>query len=98
MSMRPEKPVFMPTGIGTSEAENEFIEASDGTLWLTDASLGVRAVRNRDGEVQVASGWTAIHDERREPLWGKLLDRDGTLWAASARGIHRLKDLGRLLG
>jgi signal transduction histidine kinase/ligand-binding sensor domain-containing protein len=98
MSMRPEQPVFMPTGIGTSEAENEFIEASDGTLWLTDASLGVRAVRNRDGEVQVASGWTAIHDERREPLWGKLLDRDGTLWAASASGIHRLKDLGRLLG
>ena len=28
----------------------------------------------------------------------RIWHRDGTLWAASASGIHRLKDLGRLLG
>lgn len=97
MNMRPDQTVFGPTGIKTSEADTQFIEAPDGALWLTDASLGVRAVRNRNGEVQVASGWIAIRDARREPLWGKLLDRDGTLWAASATGIHRLKDLPGLL-
>src|SRR5918994_217796 len=97
MNLRPGQKVFVPTGIGTSEADTEFIEAPDGRLWLTDSRLGVRAVIDRNGEVQAASGWTAIHDARREPLWGKLLDRDGTLWAASATGIHRLKDLARLL-
>lgn len=97
MTLRPGQPVFVATDIQTSEAETDFVEAADGTLWLTDASLGARAVYVPGGETRLRQDWTAIRDARGEPLWGKLIDRDGTLWMSSASGIHRLKDVARLL-
>src|SRR6185295_4140152 len=41
--------------------------------------------------------WIALRDPKHGSLWGKLVDRDGALWAASPGGIHRVKDLSLLL-
>ena len=38
-----------------------------------------------------------MRDADQAATWGKLIDRDGTLWMASSSGIHRLPDLARLL-
>jgi signal transduction histidine kinase/streptogramin lyase len=97
MSLRPGQPVFTATAIETSEAETDFVEAPDGTLWLTDANLGARAVYVPNRTTPVQQSWTALRDTRHEALWGKLVDRDGTLWLTSPAGIHRLKDVARLL-
>ena len=48
----------------TSEADVDFVEAPDGTLWLTDASLGARAVYVPGGGRRAAD-WIAI--ARRTP-------------------------------
>ena len=73
------------------------MEAPDGTLWLTDQRLGARAVYVPSRTTPVRQSWTALRDAHREALWGKLIDRDGTLWMTSAAGIHRLKAVARLL-
>jgi len=39
-----------------------------------------------------------LRDAGKEALLGQLIDRDGTLWTASASGIHRVKDIAHLLG
>ena len=83
MFLRPGQTVFEPTGVQTSEEEADFVEAPDGTLWLTDAVLGAHAVNGK--------GWLALQDSQHGPLWGKLIDRDGTLWTASTAGIHRMQ-------
>ncbi len=84
------------TDIQTSDGDVDFVEAPDGTLWLTDERLGARAVYVPNGDA-VTADWIALRDARQEALWGKLIDRDGTLWMASAAGIHRVKDVARLL-
>lgn len=97
MFLRPGQPAFVATQIETSEAETDFVEAPDGTLWLTDANLGARVVYTPSGASPARQGWIALRDTRHEALWGKLIDRDGTLWMTSAAGIHRLKAVARLL-
>jgi signal transduction histidine kinase/ligand-binding sensor domain-containing protein len=82
MFLRPGQSVFTATDVQTSEEEADFVETPDGTLWLTDAALGAHAV---DGK-----NWIALRDPQHGPLWGKLVDRDGTLWTSSAAGIHRV--------
>jgi signal transduction histidine kinase len=71
--------------VQTSEEEADFVEAPDGTLWLTDAALGAHAVDGRN--------WIALRDPQHGPLWGKLIDHDGTLWTTSAAGIHRVQHI-----
>jgi signal transduction histidine kinase/ligand-binding sensor domain-containing protein len=83
MFLRPGQTIFTATDVHTSEEEADFVAAPDGTLWLTDAALGAHAV---DGE-----NWIAVRDPQHGPLWGKLIDRDGTLWTSSPAGIHRVQ-------
>lgn len=97
MFLRPGQSVFLATDIQTSDEEVDFVEARDGTLWLTDASFGARPVYGPGGASLMRQHWIALRGARREPLWGKLVDRDGALWMASSAGIHRLKDVARLL-
>lgn len=100
MVLRPGQTVFVATDIQTSEEEADFVEAPDGTLWLTDSSLGVRAVYvpGEAGDREPAMhNWIALRDPPRGPLWGKLIDRDGMLWTASSGGIHRVPDVAHLL-
>jgi signal transduction histidine kinase/ligand-binding sensor domain-containing protein len=85
MFLRPGQDVFSATDVQTSEEEADFIETPDGTLWLTDAALGAHAV---DGK-----SWIALRDPQHGPLWGKLIDRDGTLWTSSPGGIHRVQHI-----
>jgi len=83
MFLHPGQSVFTATDVHTSDEEAEFVESPDGTLWLTDAMLGAHAV---DGKI-----WIALRDPQHGALWGKLIDRDGTLWTSSAAGIHRVQ-------
>ncbi len=99
MFLRPGQTTFVATDIQTSEEEASFAEGADGTLWLTDASLGAHAVYV-PGETSWENGrhrWIELRDPARGALWGKLVDRDGTLWTASPAGIHRVNDLEKLL-
>ena len=79
MFLRPGQPVFLAADIQTSDGEVDFVEAPDGTLWLTDERLGARAVYvpERHGVARTGSR-CATH--ARSASWGKLIDRDGTLW------------------
>jgi signal transduction histidine kinase/ligand-binding sensor domain-containing protein len=100
MSLRPGQRSFVSAGIQTSDREVDFVEAPDGTMWLTDERLGVRAVyvpAETTGSGHAQHEWIALRDPAHGSLWGKLIDRDGTLWAASSVGIHRVKNLARLL-
>jgi signal transduction histidine kinase/ligand-binding sensor domain-containing protein len=97
MALRRGQSVFEATAIHTSDAELDFVEAPDGTLWLTDASFGAHVVYVPDGAPPVQQGWIDLHAARREPMWGRLIDRDGALWMAAPNGIHRLPDVRRLL-
>src|SRR4029079_11453563 len=83
MFLRPGQTVFSATDVQTSEEEADFVETPDGTLWLTDAALGAHAVDGKD--------WITLRDPKHGPLWGKLVDRDGTLWTSSPAGIHRVQ-------
>ncbi|HKQ12874.1 MAG TPA: two-component regulator propeller domain-containing protein [Steroidobacteraceae bacterium] len=101
MYLRPGANVFVATDIRTSDEDADFVEAPDGTLWLTDQSLGAHAVYVPD-ETSAATraierNWIPLHDPKDGALWGKLVDRDGTLWASSQSGIHRVTDLAHLL-
>lgn len=100
MLLRPGENVFVATDLQTSEEDADFVEAPDGTLWLTDQNLGARAVYV-PGETaatgKTTRNWIALRDPKHGSLWGKLVDRDGALWAASPGGIHRVKDLSLLL-
>jgi len=95
MFLRPGNAVFVAAGIQTSDGEASFVEAPDGTLWLTDDRLGVRTVYVPNGTT--SREWVAVRDARKEALLGKLIDRDGALWTTSASGIHRVTDVARLL-
>jgi signal transduction histidine kinase len=97
MAMRPGQSTFAATGIETSEGEVDFVEAPDGTLWLTDTDFGARAVYVPGAATDLQRSWIELRDARGTPLWGKLIDRDGTLWLTSTRGIHRVRDVARLL-
>jgi signal transduction histidine kinase/ligand-binding sensor domain-containing protein len=97
MVLRPRASVFAATSIQTSEGEVDFVEAPDGTLWLTDENLGARALYVPSGASNTRQDWIALRNARREALWGKLIDRDGVLWMASPAGIHRLADAAHLL-
>jgi signal transduction histidine kinase/ligand-binding sensor domain-containing protein len=97
MSLRPGQSSFSTTNIETSDEESDFVEARDGTLWLTDQMLGARAVYSPNRTTPVRQSWTALRDGRGEALWGRLIDRDGTLWLTSSSGIHRLNDMAHLL-
>jgi ligand-binding sensor domain-containing protein len=91
---------FVATNIRTSDEEVDFVEAPDGSLWVTDEELGARAVYAPDTTTardDRRHNWVALKDPVHGPLWGKLIDRDGVLWTASSTGIHRVKDVGRLL-
>ena len=92
MSLQAGDSVFRASDIQTSEGAVDFVEAPDGTLWLTDSNLGARAVYSPNGDTRVLRRWIALRDPQGEGLWGKLIDRDGTLWMASPRGIHRSRD------
>ena len=83
MFLHPGQTVFSATDVQTSEEEADFVETPDGTLWLTDAALGAHAVDGKD--------WITLRDPKHGPLWGKLVDRDGTLWTSSPAGIHRVQ-------
>ena len=97
MVLRAGQTAFEATAIRTSEGQVEFLEAPDGTLWLTDEQLGARAVHVPHDAARVSKGWIALRDAHGEPIWGKLVDRDGSLWTASATGIQRTRDVARLL-
>jgi signal transduction histidine kinase/ligand-binding sensor domain-containing protein len=97
MSLRPGQPRFVATDIETSDEYSDFVEAPDGTLWLTDQKLGARAVYVPNRTKPIPQSWTALRGARGEALYGRLVDRDGTLWLMSATGVHRLKDVSRLL-
>ncbi len=95
MHLRPGQPVFVAANIQTGDGDVSFVESPDGALWLADERLGVRTVYVADGSP--SRSWTALRDARKEALYGRLIDRDGTLWTASASGIHRVKDVAHLL-
>jgi signal transduction histidine kinase/ligand-binding sensor domain-containing protein len=95
MSLRPGQSVFIPANIQTGDGDVSFVEASDGTLWLADERLGVRTVYAPGGSP--SRSWISLRDARKETLYGRLIDRDGTLWTASASGIHRVKEVAHLL-
>jgi signal transduction histidine kinase/ligand-binding sensor domain-containing protein len=100
MYLPPGGNAFVAADIRTSDEEIDFVEAPDGALWLTDERFGVRAVYvpgDVSGRAHARRNWTALHDPAQGALWGKLIDRDGTLWAASPVGIHRVKNIARLL-
>lgn len=97
MVLRPGQSAFAATAIRISEGQVDFLEAHDGTLWLTDEQLGARAVHVPHDAARVSKSWIALRDARGEPIWGKLVDRDGTLWTASSTGIRRTRDVARLL-
>ena len=99
MFLRPGQATFVATDVQTSEEDAEFAQAPDGTLWLTDESLGAHAVYvpGESSWENGRHGWIALRDPARGPLFGKLVDRDGTLWTASPAGIHRVKDVAHLL-
>jgi signal transduction histidine kinase/ligand-binding sensor domain-containing protein len=95
MYLPPGQPVFVAANIQTGDGDVSFVEAPDGALWLADERLGVRAVYAPNASP--SRSWTALRDARNEALYGRLIDRDGTLWTASASGIHRVKDVAHLL-
>lgn len=95
MVLRPGQRVFLAANIQTGEGDVAFVEAPDGTLWLSDEQLGARAVYVPNGST--SRNWIALRDARRQTLMGKFFDRDGTLWAVSASGIHRVIDVAQLL-
>src|SRR5688572_363505 len=97
MVLRAGQTAFEATAIRTSEGQVEFLEAPDGSLWLTDEQLGARAVQVPHDATRASKRWIALRDAHGEPIWGKLVDRDGSLWTASSTGIHRMKDVARLL-
>jgi signal transduction histidine kinase/ligand-binding sensor domain-containing protein len=97
MVRRRGEPVFIAAGIQTSDGEIDFVEAPDGTLWLTDAQLGARAVDIPGGAVPThGNDWIPLRHSSQEPIAGRLIDRDGTMWTASAAGIYRVKDIAQL--
>ena len=59
MVLRPRESVFAATSIQTSEGEVDFVEAPDGTLWLTDENLGARALYVP--AAQATRGRTGLH-------------------------------------
>jgi signal transduction histidine kinase/streptogramin lyase len=97
MVLRPGQSAFEATAIRTSESQADFLESPDGTLWLTDELLGARAVHVPRDAARASKSWIGLRDANGEPIWGKLVDRDGTLWTASPTGIHRMKDVAHLL-
>lgn len=94
MVMQPHQAVFTAAGIQTSEGDVDFFRTRDGTLWLADATLGAHPLSGPGAESGARDKWIALRDVRGDALLGKLVDRDGTLWMASPRGIHRLKSVG----
>lgn len=97
MSLRPGQASFAATGIEVSDEDTDFVEAPDGTLWVTDQSLGAHVVHVPNRTTPMRQRWLALRDAHGEALWGRLIDRDGTLWLTSGAGIHRLTDVPRLL-
>lgn len=96
--LRPGQPVFEAADIQTGDGDVDFVEAPDGTLWLTDADRGGARAVYVPGEVAGARrNWISLLGARRDAIWGKLIDRHGRLWMASSSGIHRLQDVARLL-
>ena len=62
-------------------------EDRDGNLWIGTAGAGI---------ARLQAGHFDTLDRRNDSVgsvtWGMLLGRDGTLWAASASGLSRLKN------
>src|SRR6185295_14371348 len=62
VALRPGQSSFEDTGIGTSEADVDLIEAPNGTLWLIDAMLGARALYVPGDVPQASQRWIPLHD------------------------------------
>lgn len=98
MFLAPDAHAFVAADIETGEGDVDFVEAPDGTLWVTDASLGARAVSGPGASHGAPADWIRLQDDGAEPVWGRLVDRDGALWAVSSTGIHRMRDPARVPG
>jgi signal transduction histidine kinase/ligand-binding sensor domain-containing protein len=97
MALHPGERTFSATGIETSDGDTNLFAAPDGTLWLADQRSGVRALYVPDRTTPAQQRWVALRNAQGDELFGRLVDRDGTLWVTSSRGLYRVKNAAGLL-
>jgi signal transduction histidine kinase len=79
------------------DGTNSFLESPDGTLWLIDATKGVRALYVPSDPTNVSKDWIRLGDPQLGPIDVMFIDREGTFWMSTPIGIRRLRDPAALL-
>jgi signal transduction histidine kinase/ligand-binding sensor domain-containing protein len=97
MFMQPGQRGFAAADIHTSNSEVRFVEAPDGTLWLSDETNGLRALHVPTGPTNATKDWIRLGDLRSGPSFLSFIDREGALWMSTPNGIRRLRDAAGLL-
>jgi ligand-binding sensor domain-containing protein len=70
------------------QRRNCLVLGADGWVWQGTGGEGLAAYRVRDGKLETRTVSTDLFDSgKHEPVTSLLARRDGTLWAALARGV-----------
>jgi signal transduction histidine kinase/ligand-binding sensor domain-containing protein len=96
MFLRPGQRALATTDIQL-EGEIRFLEGPDGTLWLVDATKGVRALSVPAGQRNASKDWIQLGDPRSGPIDVVFIDREGMFWISTPTGIRRLGEPTGLL-
>src|ERR1700736_1282100 len=82
MYLQPGQRALATTGIQI-DGEIKFREGPDGTLWLIDATQGIRPLYIPSGPTNAGKAWIRLGDPRSGPIDVRVIDHEGTFWVST---------------